>query len=1698
MVWALSLYTLPLYLTVALAVSILLYSLRYRKSTGVLPLAALMASFIVWSCAYALELSSQAIAAQIFLRKIALLAALIIPPAFLLLSIRLIHPQRRSSQQTRVLLSIEPILVLILVLTNGFHQLIFAAFRQIQVGSLYHLDITFGAGFWFHLLYSYSLIVVSAVILLRGFVKNAPENVSNIIVASLSLLVLVVFNLISLLGLSPVRSLDLTPYSFLIIDLAVIWRLVRTHFPENGANKSSQEYSWLGLERFYQLVENTPNPIFAVDRAGAIRAWNPACENIFLYGREIVGQKYHLLLPEKEQPVIDVMLAEVFENGRSYENLDIEIRRKDGAPRFMASRLYPLLDQQGNTEVCVIANTDITDRAQSQESLRRQYEELRVLHAVAIACAEANNEDALIKAVTKVIGGAFFPDNFGVLLVDEKREIIYRHPSYQDQAEVTADIMPIGVGISGKVIREARPMLVPDISLEPAYFEADPRTRSELCVPLKTIEHAIGAFNTESQRVGAFDESDERLLTILAGQLASTIERLRAEMAERQRVQELQAITRISREVSSLLDLHAVLNSIVRYAAEISNGDASGLFLQQPGGCLTLVASYGVGEAFVKMINEQGVSTEGSAVGRAIDLGQPYQIADIGADPAYAMKESAALEDIQAILAIPMQRGEETIGGIVVWYRQPHTFTREEERFIQAIANQSVNAVENARLFEAEREQRKLAEIMSETGTALSTLLDFDELMDSLLLQLERLVPYDAANVMLVDDHTAHVARALGYEKLGEEINARIRSLSLDIQTTGNLSEIVQTRRPVTIPDISQDPEWIWLTPDYPVRSCLAAPIIIGEQVAAIFSLEKLEPGFYQPEHAERLAHFAGQAGLAFQNARLFDAAHDQAQKMAELAIASQDLNRPLTVQEVVQGIGKGAMALGKADRAAIYLREPGDRASCRWYEGLSEAYIHQVIQKIQNVPGGQLLQSAEPILIPDVLQLPEEAVLRNLAVLEGYRGVGLWPLVYEGVVIAAIGIYHDEPYLWSNVQREILLAFTRQASIALQNASLFSETKRRATHQEALNKIIAEAVKAPNLVHLVETALDLTMKAIGADRGGLWVSGYTALRDIPEGLSRSDLQSERNQERESDNAFVVADCMEIGPQDPGYPWAVMMTAYDIRAFLVVPVMSGGLRVGGLALASCEPRIWLKDEITLAESVIVQVGSAAERLELLGKTQEQARQVQLIIDTVPDGVLLLDALHRIVLANPAARQYLAILLDQVDGTGPLTHLAGQPIQDLFDDASDGSWRDLQSARESPQVFEIAVRPLEVMTYNAGWVLVLRDVTDERASLARVQMQERLATVGQLAAGIAHDFNNIMAAIVVYTDLLTFDPSLSEKSKDQLKIIQQQIQRAISLIRQILDFSRRSVMEPSPLDLLPFIKELDKLLGRTLPENIFLRLSYQPGVYMVKADPTRLQQIFMNLALNSRDAMPLGGDLQFSLDRFYLPEGEKPPLPELPPGNWIRLTIRDTGVGIPEDILPHIFDPFYTTKPAGKGTGLGLAQVYGIVKQHGGSIDVESRLGEGTAFRLYFPELTVPEELAVIPEGASLLDGSGECVLIVEDDPTTREALQSLLESRNFNVLTAEDGVDALRLYEQGNPAIDLVISDVVMPGMGGVTLYYALRERGFDLKMLFITGHPLDRVSQNLLEESHVEWLLKPFSVQEFLKALQRMLASSS
>jgi two-component system cell cycle sensor histidine kinase/response regulator CckA len=529
-----------------------------------------------------------------------------------------------------------------------------------------------------------------------------------------------------------------------------------------------------------------------------------------------------------------------------------------------------------------------------------------------------------------------------------------------------------------------------------------------------------------------------------------------------------------------------------------------------------------------------------------------------------------------------------------------------------------------------------------------------------------------------------------------------------------------------------------------------------------------------------------------------------------------------------------------------------------------------------------------------------------------------------------------------------------------------------------------------------------------------------------------------------------------------------------------------------------------------------------ERAQLLMQIQEQVQRMQRVVDTVPEGVLLLDADGRIVMVNPRAEHDLSLLADVRVGD-TLDRLGSRPLPDLLVSPPKGLWHEVTIDSPSHRTFEVIAKPIETSPTPGEWVLVIRDVTQQRETEHRVQQQERLAAVGQLAAGIAHDFNNIMATIVLYAQMTARMEGLPARVRKWMATIDRQATHATRLIQQILDFSRRAMLERRPLDLTPFLKEQVQLLKRTLPESIEITLAYGPDEHTVNADPTRIQQAITNLALNARDAMPEGGKLRIGLERIRIKRGEAAPLLEMETAGtaaeeWVRITVSDTGVGIPPDVRPRIFEPFFTTK-APLGSGLGLAQVHGIISQHEGYIDVETRWGadrgqpSGTTFTIYLPALTVrPLESLTAASStgeASLLErlsavalGRGETILMVEDDADARKALADTLRILNYRVLEAANGRDALDILEQYGDEIALVLSDVVMPGMGGIALLHALKERKAKVRVVLLTGHPLENELQSLREQGVasglVDWMFKPPGLEQLAQVVARALKKES
>jgi signal transduction histidine kinase/ActR/RegA family two-component response regulator len=573
-------------------------------------------------------------------------------------------------------------------------------------------------------------------------------------------------------------------------------------------------------------------------------------------------------------------------------------------------------------------------------------------------------------------------------------------------------------------------------------------------------------------------------------------------------------------------------------------------------------------------------------------------------------------------------------------------------------------------------------------------------------------------------------------------------------------------------------------------------------------------------------------------------------------------------------------------------------------------------------------------------------------------------------------------------------------------------------------------------------------------------------------------------------------------------PWRTAATRRGYASSIALPLVAKGQAFGALSIFAAEPDAFDTEEVRLLTELADNLAygidalrtraerqrAEEERASLLAQVQERAEQVRQIMNTVPEGVLLLDANSRVVLANPLAEEYLVTLADAQVGEA-LSRLGDRPLVELLTSPSKGRWH---QAKTGDRIFEVAVQPIETDPATEGWVLVIWDVTQERETQQRIQQQERLAAVGQLAAGIAHDFNNIMAVIALYTQLGLRTPDLPLKLRGHLETVSRQARQATNLIQQILDFSRRAVLERRPMDLVLFLKEQIRLLERTLPESIKIGLTYGADEYMVNADPTRMQQVIMNLAFNARDAMPEGGTMRIVLERIGVEDRKEAPLPEMSPGEWVRVTMGDTGTGIPPGVLPRIFDPFFTTKAPGKGSGLGLAQVHGIVKQHEGEIDVTTKLGEGTTFILYLPALPVVEPEMLPGETSVLIQGHGETILLVEDNAAAREALVHSLETLNYQVLEAANGREALAVLDHHADEIGLILSDVVMPEMGGIALFHTLKQRELPVPVVLLTGHLVEGELQMLRAQGLGAWLRKPPSLEKLAEVIARALRESS
>ncbi len=397
------------------------------------------------------------------------------------------------------------------------------------------------------------------------------------------------------------------------------------------------------------------------------------------------------------------------------------------------------------------------------------------------------------------------------------------------------------------------------------------------------------------------------------------------------------------------------------------------------------------------------------------------------------------------------------------------------------------------------------------------------------------------------------------------------------------------------------------------------------------------------------------------------------------------------------------------------------------------------------------------------------------------------------------------------------------------------------------------------------------------------------------------------------------------------------------------------------------------------------------------------------------------------------------------------------------------------------------------------ILYAIETTEQKSLEIQVAQSQKMQAVGQLAGGIAHDFNNVLTAIIGFSDLLLASHRPTDPAFKDIMNIKQNANRAASLVRQLLAFSRQQTLRPEVLSLTDVLSDLSILLSRLLGEKVELKVVHGRDLWFVKADVTQFQQVIVNLCVNARDAMSDGGRLTIHTANVSERDALIRNNATIAPGEYVLLEVTDTGCGIPQELLEKIFEPFFTTKEVGKGTGLGLSTVYGIVKQTGGYIFPESEPGQGTTFRIFLPRHVEEEEEATGTVKTDKRDkprdltGSG-CVLLVEDEEAVRSFAARALASRGYQVLEASTGIEALDMMEAHDGRIDLVVSDVVMPEMDGPTLLKELRKSNPELKIIFISGYAEDAFKKNLEEDEEFAFLPKPFSLKQLAAAVKETL----
>ncbi len=1176
-------------------------------------------------------------------------------------------------------------------------------------------------------------------------------------------------------------------------------------------------------------------------------------------------------------------------------------------------------------------------------------------------------------------------------------------------------------------------------------------------------------------------------------------ERKRAEEERERRTRELAMLNEIGQMITSSLDLNEVLALLLEQTRRVLDAEACSVALLDEDG--DLVFHHAEGEIAEAVIGLRLKPGQGIA-GWVAQNGQPTLVPDAYADPHFYGEVDSGFTT-RDVVCVPLIVRDKIIGVLELINKRQGTFTEDDMRILESVATQAATAIENARLHQETRRRLAREERLNELAHTLGGEMELATLIPRLLPPVVELTGADAGTVAILDPDREVITYPYNYNLpdalAGVEVPAE----------SGLAGHTMQVCRPVLLDDYRQHPDALPSWVEAGVRSMLAVPLLVGDEVVGamgLFSLEEVRP--FGAE-AVAAAEAAGRlAAVAIQRVRLFEAEQKRRQEAETLREAALALTATLDRDEVIE-------------RILVQLQEvvPYDSTSVQLLKGNQLEIVGG--RGFPNLP--DLLGTSFPIdgdnPNREVVRTRAPFIVENAqAVYEGFRqdphlqaAIRSWlgvPMLVGDRLIGMIALDKREPGFYTQEHARLALSFAAQAAIAIENARLFQESQRRAEEMAALRQVNLATLSTLERDRVFEIMLDQLGTVVDYDTAAIQVitpdgrqkmiAGRGSIIHDQSMWDGFDVKGNKlvQEMRETRQPVVVHDTHTDERYEKIGNWEAF------HSWVGAPLFVKDDLIGYLAVEKTSPGFYDETTIQLLGDFAQAAAIALENARLYEDIRRERDYSQTLIATANALIVGLDLDGRITLFNNFCTEITGYSQEEVLGRDWFTTLVPErerlPMKQIFQKlVEQGLPKEYESpiltkdGRERVIAWSHTVigdaegRPVSVLAIG-------QDITEHKQLETQLRRAQKMEALGQLAGGIAHDFNNLLTTIGGFAELLLRKAPEGSRQYEDLRQIKIAAQRAADLTRQLRLFTRQEEGERRPVQLNSVVEETRDLLARSLPKEITIKLRLDSELWAVEADPSQLSQVLMNLCVNARDAMPNGGILTLETRNVTLDEEYARTVLEARPGRYVCLSVSDTGCGMSPEVQARLFEPFFTTKERGKGTGLGLAVVYGIVKGHGGFINVYSEEGRGSTFHIYLPAiaLTAKEkevEMLELPAGT-------ETILLVDDEEAVRELGQRVLGRCGYTVLTAENGVQALEVYQAHQKEIALVVLDAVMPQMGGRECLRRLQELDPQVKVLISTGYTADDSAQKLIAEGALGVVEKPFQLQDFAIAVRAAL----